>query len=335
MVCWLLLWCWCCTQMCSKSINQTNKQRLVKHTWIWAFGIARRTVFSTSLWCRSHNLPSCFVFRLFQSLTHELFQNVSCTGLWNPGTWSLMAARWFLGIPANIWHSEGVKLADVPGYSLCLGSLVLFVEQELQPALGFLGGSSSVTRSVSLVAQSSRDSVWTESCAYSPIGTTPHSQKQLFSCPQVSFPHCPSGNSAWPTHDAPPLVCVVLAAVMDFSEIMDKLGCGLCLTHEIAPWLCCHMVVTAAEAGTSGPSASLWCSQLCSVAASLLTLSVQPKGWKQLEWKKAHKNSSLLPNREGKYLCEICLESWVSSLDEVLFMSQNQPLFLLVSKDWC
>lgn len=232
MVCLLLLWCRCSTQMCSK----TNKRRLVKHTWIWAFGIVRRTVFSTSLWCRSHNLPLCFGFRLFQSLTHELFQNVSCTGHCKPGTLSLMAAWWFLGVPADIWHSEGVELADVPGHSLCLGRLVLFVEQELQATPEFLGGPRTVTGDVSFVVQSSRDSAWTKSCAYSPTGTTPHAQKQLLSCPQVSFPPCLSGNSAWPTHDVSPWprVCAVLAALMGFSEIMEKLGCGLCLTHEIA-----------------------------------------------------------------------------------------------------
>lgn len=51
---------------------------------------------------------------------------------------------------------KGEELADVPGRSLCLGSLVLFGEQELEPE--FLGGSSTVTGGVPLVAQSGTES---------------------------------------------------------------------------------------------------------------------------------------------------------------------------------
>lgn len=53
---------------------------------------------------------------------------------------------------------KGEELADVPGHSHCLGSLVLFGEQELQPEPEFLGGSSTVTEGVPLVAQSGRES---------------------------------------------------------------------------------------------------------------------------------------------------------------------------------
>lgn len=160
----------------------------------------------------------------------------------------------------------------------------------------------------------------------------------LLSCPQVSFPLCLSGNSAWPPRGVPPWprVCVVLTALMDFSEIVDKLGCGLCLTHEIAT------VALLSHGGDSSRGRNFWsfCIPLMQPAvlsSCLLADSISATGRlrKQLKWGKAHKNSSLLPNRKGKYFCEICLESWVSSLGEMLFMSQNQPLFLLVSKDWC
>lgn len=141
----------------------------------------------------------------------------------------------------------------------------------------------------------------------------------------------------WPTHYVSPWpavhVGVVLAAVMYFSEVMDKLGHACCLTHVIAS------VVLVSHGGDSSRDrtalASFWCSQSCSVAASSLTLSMQSikRLKKQLTWKKAHKKSNLLPTRKGKYACEICLESWVSGLNELLPMSQNQPLFLAVSKD--
>lgn len=74
-------------------------------------------------------------FQLFQSVTHELIQNVSCTGHCNPGTWSVMAAWLFL---PTFDIQKRVELTDVSGHCLCLGSLVLFVEQELQPEPEFL-----------------------------------------------------------------------------------------------------------------------------------------------------------------------------------------------------
>lgn len=69
-------------------VKQTNKKRLLKHTWIWAFGIARTTVFSISLWCRSHNLPLCVGFMVssyFRVWPMNLSRMLAVQGTATPG----------------------------------------------------------------------------------------------------------------------------------------------------------------------------------------------------------------------------------------------------------
>lgn len=323
MVCQLLLWCWCPTQMCS----QTNKRRLVKYTWIWAFGIPRRTVFSASMWCRFLILPLFFDFRLFQSLTHELFQNVSSTGHFSPGTWSLMAAWWFLGVPANIWHSERGRVGwcawSLSAFAVwcCLLSRSCSLNQScLEGPVLLQGVFPWLPWAAETVFENRLKST------YSPTGSTPPCQNQLLSCPQVSLPPCLSEfclTHPWCLTMATWVCCA--GCCHGLLKVMDKLGHGLCLTHEIAS------VALLSHGGDSSRGRKcLWLLLVQPVLSScLLADSVGAIEWeeKQLKWRKVHKNTSLLPTRRGKYVCEICLEFWVSSLGELLFMSQNQQLF--------
>lgn len=159
-----------------------------------------------------------------------------------------------------------------------------------------------------------------------------HAQKHLLTCAQVSFFHCLSVNPPWPTCDvsARPRVRVVLAAVTDFSEVTDELE--LCLTHEIA-----SVALLSHASDSSRGRNCLWLLLMQPVVLSSCLLADSVSAIeslkKQVKRREAHKSSSLLPTRKGKYVCKICLKLGASSLDELLFMSQNQPPFLLLSKE--
>lgn len=93
--------------------------------------------------------------------------------------------------------------------------------------------------------------------------------------------------------------CAVLVTVVDFLQVMDKLGCGLWLSHEIAS------VALLSHGGDSSRGRNcLWLPlmQAFVLGSCLLAdcVGAIERLKKQLKWRKAHKNSSLLPTRKGK-----------------------------------
>lgn len=148
-------------------------------------------------------------------------------------------------------------MADVPGHSLCLGSWCCLLSRSCSLHQGFLEGPAVLQGVFPWLPRAAETvlelrAVLTASVVPPPIPRNSfspvHRSHSLIAClgilpdpPMMSQHVC--------------VLCWLLSWTSQRSWTSWAMGSAELM--RLLQWLCCHMVVTAAAAGTSDPSASL------------------------------------------------------------------------------